>query len=431
MNITTFSTFLALMIALSSVCHSQAGPGPDKTASNNRIIPISVLDRDTHKPVPWASVFSRRTGYGLIADSLGQCSFSEEIDPEDSFVVSAIGYTQTVISGSELRSGKNIVYLKMQVYESAPVVISTIPELSGFELLNNFRTRYKLNYPQHPLTGKIYVHINSTQNAKPVRDAEYVSAFYCKGYVMPFTSMDTLFRQRLMMAPIEGQTILNPTTANIIAREFWLPFQKIDVLPYLLNLNKRNTEIRSVRKFQFNGTPVYHLKLSLKEPLIYSDRVSRVLLDMYLSGIDFSVFKYRISYAIYFDNTSGSSKSINIKGNHLNFSTPAGFLYDSIISSKEVYFKKEQNFYIPFYSLTSYKVYDREIAKSQVGFFDECREYFIYKISDASGLHRRSLDELLFLIADEEPDDLRFWQKFIRPDKEILQEFLAQEDDED
>lgn len=395
--------------------------------AQQNVITLSILDSKTNLPVAWTTVFSKKNGYGVVADKNGNCSLKINPAVTDTFIVSSIGYEDATFVADKLSNKEvNKIFLEHVYITGQNVVIKSPPLSFGFDLIKGFKKNFSKNYPHHPLSGYMYANSKVKQDSILVKDIDYVTTFYSPdGFEHAQRLQQAMVRTRVNLKTDSITRIMNPFTHRLSETSVWLAFLTTDFLTSFLKLDKKTVDILSVRSLDVNGIEVYKVQMKAKVPLVFSNRVSQVNLDLYISSQDFAVLKYKISYTALFDYSDPDLPFIDINGEKLTYSMPPGFRYDSITHSKEMYFRKHDGWYIPFYNIKQYRVYDEQVEIKKKGYFEEISKYYIYK----PRVHEKDskidpIDVWKDLTDNNTMDEDQFWLNFINPDMELLVKFL-------
>jgi iron complex outermembrane receptor protein len=83
-----------------------------------------VEDEQTHRPIPYATLYFLDLDYGLLSDSTGSVSCSENLPLTFKVKISASGYSTTLVSVSKTVSNTHIFYLKPNHLNLEEVTVS-------------------------------------------------------------------------------------------------------------------------------------------------------------------------------------------------------------------------------------------------------------------------------------------------------------------
>ncbi|MFN5635143.1 MAG: TonB-dependent receptor [Flavobacteriia bacterium] len=83
-----------------------------------------VEDEQTRKPIPYATVYFLDLDYGILCDSLGKVSCSENLPLTFKLKISAFGYSTTLVTVSKTISNNQVFYLKANHINLEEVTVS-------------------------------------------------------------------------------------------------------------------------------------------------------------------------------------------------------------------------------------------------------------------------------------------------------------------
>ena len=91
--------------------------------SNAQSISGIVLDKETNEPLPYASVYLSSLKRGNYTAESGQFSLRYD-SPDDTIIISVIGYTSFMTEIKNLKSSENIIYLEPNMISLDEVVVT-------------------------------------------------------------------------------------------------------------------------------------------------------------------------------------------------------------------------------------------------------------------------------------------------------------------
>jgi hypothetical protein len=93
--------------------------------SGQNMINGVIKDKDSHHPVPYASIYVPQKGYGVLGDADGNFQFDlTKLDKTDSVRISAIGYEILILTKEDLtKYDVHLLFLKPLTYEIQEVEV--------------------------------------------------------------------------------------------------------------------------------------------------------------------------------------------------------------------------------------------------------------------------------------------------------------------
>ena len=256
---------LSLFLLFNNCLYSQSNP----------FVTGVITNEFTKEPIPYASIHWKQAGFGLISDSIGTFKLRKSSFPNDTIIVSYIGFENIMYPFREKRD-TGFIYLTLNTVKSSTEVIVKTKSNRGYRWWKNIvahkveNNPYKYNNYAYELYNKLEIDINnvnknSFQNIKLLKPFAFVldnidSVTDQKPYLPVFIT-ETISDVYRTSKPEKLREIIKAAQTHGIKNESLLQFvggvnQKINIYQDYINLLGKEF----VSPISANGDKFYNYK---------------------------------------------------------------------------------------------------------------------------------------------------------------------------
>jgi len=256
-----------------------------------------VIDKETHKPIIFATVFITNTRIGTVTNSDGEFLIKvPSILTQGKIGITHLGYSTLTVSISSLESDGNVLELSPAPYPIKEVVIRTDDPL---ELMRQAVINIPENYSELPVMMTSFYRETIKQNRSYVAIAEAVLEAYKASYSKSVENDRVrVFQGRKSQDVKKMDTIL-------------FKFQGGPYTSFLLDVAKHPGELLTLEAFKFydytmkgivsiHETMAYVIEFDQKDIIdfpLYSGRIFLDTENLAIVGLEFSISEKRIEQA--------------------------------------------------------------------------------------------------------------------------------------
>lgn len=146
-------------------------------AQNSLNLSGNILDENTGEPLPYANICLKGKMFGTISNEKGEFLFNAETEPEDSLLISYLGYHPFQTKVSDLKTKTLDIQLKPSSILLDELVVKP---LDAVEILKESRKNRKQNYHFYPINHLAFYRETIKENEQYFEFAEGILELYKK-----------------------------------------------------------------------------------------------------------------------------------------------------------------------------------------------------------------------------------------------------------